>query len=158
MTPSLRDKIARARAALTADPMGVVAGEVRAPAVVVPSHVRDRWALFADLLAEADGGRFGSIDVWSLAEYEAKQYPSVDFPGGRERWLIIGQLLYEPMALDSKTGQLYLFARDGDEDGENLGEFDEFFTDAVFGSRYAQVIADGDKDEWWGVLGAAGLR
>jgi len=152
MTPTLRDKIARARAVLAANPMGAVAGEVRAPAAVVPFHVREQWDLFADLLAEVDGGRFGSVDIWSLAEYEAKQYPSVDFPGGRKRWLIIGQLLYEPMALESKTGQLYLFKGDGDEDGEILGDFDEFFADTVFGSRYAQVIADGDKDEWWSVL------
>lgn len=158
MTPILKDKIAHAKAALAADPMGLLAGDIHASAQIQTISIDNRWQLFGDLLAEADGGRFGSIDIWSHTEYESKQYASIDFPGGQERWLIIGQLLYEPIALEAGTGRLCLFRRDGNKNGEDLGAFDAFFTDVVFGARYAEIVSDGDQDEWWSILSAAGLR
>jgi hypothetical protein len=157
MTPLLKDKIARVKAVLTADPQGVVAGDVHTPASVIPISISNHWRPYSEFLLEADGGRFGSIDVWSHAEISVKQYPSVDYPGGQDRWLVIGQLLYDPLVLEADTGQLYLFKRDCEANGELLGEFDEFFTYAVFGERYVEVIADGNQDEWWAVLRSAGI-
>ncbi len=158
MTPELKKKISDARSALEADAMGIVAGEIRSGNSAQKNIDFYIWKPYFEFLSETNGGRFGSIDIWSSDEYSNRQYQTVDFPGASDRWIVIGQILYEPLALEAKTGKLYLFRRDGDLNGEYLGLFDYFFTNVVFGCDYTKIIPDGDKDEWWSILGDAGLR
>lgn len=156
MTPDLRRRISAARQVLTEEPMGLIAGEI-SRGIVVPEVKLLHWPSFREFLEEANGGRFGSIDVWSVDEYPDKQYPAVDFPGSFKRWLIVGQILYEPLALEADTGELRWFRRDGDLQGEMLGEFDDFFSRVVLGDGYTGIIPDGDQDEWWSILEKAKL-
>ena len=151
MTPELREKISRARSSLSANPMGFVIGEVR-NGVEASSRKARSLTAFDEFLLEADGGRFGAIDIWSSAELVSKQYVADDLPGPPKRWLVIGQILYDPLAMDLETNELWLFRQDIDPEGERLGDFDDFFSDVIFGEGYARVIPDGDQDEWYLII------
>jgi hypothetical protein len=156
MNDDLRSRIERMRAVLERDPDGITAGELR-PAAESNSEYPDKSCEpYQSFLEVCDGGRFGSIDVWSSREIEGKQFVAVDFPGGPDAWLVVGQILYEPIACDGQ-GRLRLFVRGGPDEGEDLGQFDEFFM-GVFGAEYRGIVANGDLDPWWQALGSAGLR
>lgn len=135
----------------------ILAGEISEGRRDPPLPTLARWTPYADFLAIADGATFGAIDLWSSEKFPEKQYPVVDFPGGAERWLIVGQAVYEPLALEADTGELRVFPRDGVVEGEPLGPFDSFLL-RVLSSEYSQLVPDGEEDEWWTALRKAGLR
>ena len=156
MTPELATKIAVARKALADSEDGDLAGTIGAPTARV-INVLPGWELYREFLQLADGATFGGVDLWSADELPDKQYVSVDFPGQGNRWLAIGQVLYEPVALEKATGRVRLFRVDGDPDGEDLGDFDSLLG-RLLGPGYEQLVPDVDDDEWWTLLKAAGLR
>jgi hypothetical protein len=102
-------------------------------------------------LAEADGGRFGSIDLWSADELDQKQFYASEMPGGSGAWLVIGQILYEPLAVSRETNQVVLYARNCEP--KDLGEIDYLLAHTVFGDGYASVIPDAEQEEWWQLIG-----
>ena len=60
--------------------------------------------------------------------------------------------------MENGTDHLFLFQGDREKLGLDFGKFDEFFIEAVFGPRYAKIVPNGEKDEWWDILKFAGLR
>lgn len=156
MNPVLKDRISKVREALANSPIGVLAGHI--PYGISRDAAREnKWSSYFSFLEEVNGGRFGSVDIWSFDEYGSKQYLASEYTNGTKTWLVIGQLLYEPLVLEANTDQLYLFRENGSNSGEPLGTFDTFFSEVIFGKSYPRFIADGGLDEWWEILKVAGL-
>jgi hypothetical protein len=146
MNESLKNRIAQLRLALKIDPAGIVAGEVRPPNANAGTGV----ALWDQFLAEADGGSFGSIDIWSVDELAQKQFYASQMPGGTAAWLVVGQILYEPLAVSRETNHVVLHPQNCDP--RTLGEIDEFLSHIAFGYGYAEVIPDAEQEEWWQLI------
>ena len=146
MNESLKSRIAQLRSALKIDPAGIVAGEVRPPNANAGTGV----AFWDQFLAEADGGTFGSIDIWSVEELGKKQFYATQMPGGSDVWLVVGQILYEPLAVSRKTNQVVLHPQNGEP--RSLGKIDEFLSHIAFGDGYAEVIPDAEEEEWWHLI------
>lgn len=146
MNESLKNRIAQIRFALKIDPAGIVAGDIRLP----NANAGTGFALWDQFLAEADGGSFGSIDIWSVDELDQKQFYASQMPGGSAAWLVVGQILYEPLAVSRKTHQVVLHPQNGDP--MILGKIDDFLSHTVFGNGYAEVIPDAEQEEWWQLI------
>lgn len=136
----------------------IAAGQIGEGRRDPPPPALARWTPYADFLAIADGATFGSIDLWSSEDLPENQYQVVDLPGGAERWLIVGQVVYEPLALEADTGELRVFPRYGVVEGQPLGLFESFVL-RVLSGEYSELVRDGEEDdEWWAALLKAGLR
>jgi hypothetical protein len=146
MNESLKNRVAQLRLALKQDPAGIVTGEVRPP----NSNAATGIALWDQFLAVADGGTFGSIDIWSVDELNNKQFYASQMPGGSEDWLVVGQILYEPLAVSRETNQIVLHPRNGEP--RPLGKIDEFLSHIAFGDGYAEVVPDAEQEEWWQLI------
>ena len=153
MTPDVESRLDAMRRTLAASPLGVVAGEVRGP-WSGETCLADGWPEYRAFLEACDGGRFGSVDLWSASELAGKQFLGADLPGERADWIVVGQLLYEVLALDAR-GQVVVARRDGPH--ESLGGLDDFLI-RLLGEGYSTLVEGGEQDEWWDVLGDAGLR
>lgn len=157
MNDILSQRIKKFREILVNQPDGFVAGDIPKGKQINFEDTMEKWEPYFSFLREADGGRFGIIDIWSYEEYPEKQYCVVGLPGEIDRWLVIGQLTYDILALEANTRNIYLFDNDSENEptGKLLGEFDEFFTNVVFGDGYSSVISNPDQDAWWKVLKTA---
>ena len=158
MNSALRDRLAKAKRALAADPRhGRVAGEIGEPAGIPGDETLRGWETYRDFLRVADGASLGVADLWSYQDLPKKQHIAVDLPGQAKTWLVVGQLLYEPLAMERDTGIVRLFRRDGDPLGEQIGDFDDLMG-RLLGPGYALLVPDAEDDEWWSLLETAGLR
>ena len=138
--------IAKVSNTLDADPASIVAGELRT-GVSNPSSGVAEWDSF---LSDVNGGRFGSFDIWSVEELQMNQVFASAMPGGEDHWLVIGQMIYEPIGVNRKSGEIVCFP-EGREVIE-LGDVRSFVADFLLGNSYAKVIPNSEQDEWWQVL------
>lgn len=116
-----------------------------------PSINKDNTAIneYMDFLSECNGARFGSIEFWSFDELPSHQYRVEDLPGGKDNWLEIGQILYEPLVICKLDGKLYSFLQGFATDNmECFSNFDDFLTNYVFGKKYMDIIPDSHDEEW----------
>ncbi|MCM0665512.1 hypothetical protein [Flavobacterium tyrosinilyticum] len=62
----------------------------------------------------------------------------------------IGQILYEPLILDTISGNVYIFSRDDDDEMPmtKRGDLEYFLINYVFGDKYQEIIPDYEGDEW----------
>lgn len=155
MTPDIEERIGRMRTALGRDPNGIVAGELPPGAVAGLDVLEQRCPPYAAFLRVCDGGRFGSVDFCNSKGIWDAQYLGSDLPTAGQGVVVIGQLLYEPL-LCTQVGDVACFSHDDGSPGRMLGTLDAFLL-SLLGPGYPSVIPDGAKDEWWGVLRAAGL-
>jgi len=139
MNQSTIKRIAVIRGILRADPATVVAGDLR-PGSHNPSSGVQTWDEF---LAIMNGGSQGAFDIWSNEELPENQFYATTMPGGRNRWLVIGQLLYEPIALNRATAEIRYFPEAGDS--VVFGDIDRFVGDILLGNKYCQVVPKGDR-------------
>lgn len=158
MNEKIKKKIALVRERLEGDPGGLVAGELRPgrPDIAVSP---DGSATYYEFLSEANGARCGSIDLWSAEEIPGKQFMTVALPGGGDRWLSIGQVVYEPLVIDRKTGDVAIFQQGPPMGlpGAEQGDLDRFLDESVFGPRYAEIIPDSHDEEWFQILQELGF-
>ena len=146
MNQSTIKRIGVIRGILRADPATLVAGDLR-PGSQNPSSGVKKWDEF---LAIMNGGRQGAFDIWSNEELPDNQFYANTMPGGRNRWLVIGQLLYEPIGLNRATAEIRYFPAAGDS--VVFGDIDRFVGDILFGHKYCEVVPKGDRDSWWTVI------
>jgi len=155
ISENLSRKIAVVREGLLADPEGLIAGDLKAGTVAsAPSGASAALAGYYDFLVEVDGARCGSIDLWSSGELRDKQYVVQSLPGGRESWVSIGQVLYEPLVLNLESGKVSQVSGQPTEDAEirELETLETFLDEFVFGPRYAEIVPDADQEEWFQLL------
>lgn len=113
---------------------------------------------YFDFLRICDGARFGAIDLWSYGELPLHQTRISDFSGGPEKWIEVGQILYEPLVIEKESGFVYCFYQGHPaKTGQTLGEFDCFMLNYVFGKKYKELIPDSHLEDWYQYLERVGL-
>lgn len=92
---------------------------------------------YCDFLKICNGARCGSIDLWSEELLANNQYRVLELDGADEKWMCIGQVLYEPLVIDLDTEDVYLFCQgcENEIDGKCFGKLDIFLSDYVFGEK-----------------------
>lgn len=142
MEETLRDLIVQMRSALIQRDDGPVVGDIPEGNPSAQFEV-DSWR---EVLVECDGGRFGAIDLWSTDELPANSGIHLDV-SNPENFVPVGQILYEPIAAQRSTGDLYWLPH-GDENVE-LGSASHFLSYFVFGAGYAELIPNVEDEPWW---------
>ncbi len=105
---------------------------------------------YAEFLGVCDGCRAGAIDLWSFSGLSSHQYVVKTFAGGPARWCSVGQLAYDPICIERKSGLLYLLATANPSDETvRLGDCDHFVTHYLFGKGYLEFLA---QDKWTSLL------
>jgi hypothetical protein len=146
MDSAAKEIVAKVRKALDAAPASIVAGELRNGLPEASCGVAE-WDLF---LSNINGGRFGAFDIWSLEELDMNQVFASVMPGGQHDWLVIGQMIYEPIGLNRASGEVVCFPEGREPMG--LGIVGMFATNYLLGKAYSTVIPNSEQDEWWNVL------
>ncbi len=103
---------------------------------------------YQDFIKVCNGARFGSIDLWGLEEIDKNQFyieQDIDI------WICIGQILYEPVVISKKNGNVYLFNTYNNciDYDKNFGGFNHFLSNFVLGNQYNEIIPDIQSDEWY---------
>lgn len=114
---------------------------------------------YFNFLQVCNGARCGSIDLWSAELIPKNQYRVTEMEGGKEKWLCIGQVLYEPLVMNLVDEGIYLFYQGFEKDIEAkyLGKLDDFLENYVFGAKYAELIPDVEDEEWYRFLKKIGI-
>ncbi|MGG3889849.1 hypothetical protein [Metabacillus fastidiosus] len=104
-------------------------------------------------LTLSDGARCGVIDLWSYNELPLHQFHASELTGGVEKWVEIGQVLYGPLVIEKNSGLIYYFHEYYSESmGENLGNFNYFMLNYVFGQKYGELLPDSHLEDWYSFL------
>ncbi|ANF95592.1 hypothetical protein [Paenibacillus bovis] len=109
----------------------------------------DTYSIF---LEKSDGARFGSIDLWSYSELKENQFRVSELEGRHEKWIKIGQILYEPLLLCKENNSVYLFNTDTEQLYCISSDLCFFFENCVFGAGYIALVSDYHNDDWYKFL------
>lgn len=64
--------------------------------------------VYEEFLKVCNGGRFGSIDLWSSEIFLDNQYRIINIEGESNNCFCIGQVLYEPIVIKLDTEKKYI--------------------------------------------------
>ena len=148
MNDNLKIKIEKARLELQKETSAPIIGKlnegINSDNKLIPQFYRD-------FLSVCNGGRYGSIDLWSNELILDNQYMVTELDGGNENWFCIGQVLYEPLVVKLDTEDIYLFYQgyENEIEGRCFGNLDIFLDNYVFGKKYAEIIPDAEDEEWY---------
>jgi hypothetical protein len=158
MDVRLREAIGLVRQALDDDPAGIVIGDLRPPNPDI-EVVESPLSGYFEFLRECDGARCGVIDLWSYGELSENQFRVAHLANEADRWICVGQLLYEPLAIDRQCGEIRRFRQDPppDTEGRDFGLAAEFLRRCVFGPGYLDLVPDPATDGWCILLRRLGL-
>ncbi|MBE6842549.1 MAG: hypothetical protein E7510_06920 [Ruminococcus sp.] len=154
MNDKLKTVIKTIRLELNNDPDGIIIGKIRNGNTEQSDNSNPKIQSYFDFLKECNGVRCGSIDIFGADIIQDYQFMVNNIPGGNDKWLYIGQILYEPVVINKIDSKVYRFFR-GNEDintADCLGLFDEFLLNYVFGDKYAEIVPDAEDDEWYRFL------
>lgn len=148
MNDNLKIKIEKARLELQKEASAPITGKlnegINSDNKLIPQFYRD-------FLSVCNGGRYGSIDLWSNELILDNQYRVTELDGSNENWFCIGQVLYEPLVVKLDTEDIYLFYQGYENEIECrcFENFDIFLDNYVFGKKYAEIIPDAEDEEWY---------
>jgi hypothetical protein len=99
------------------------------------------------------------IDLWSYDELSGNQFRVAHLGDEASKWLCVGQLLYDPLAINKETAKIHQFRQDPppDTEGRDLGTAMEFVDRDVFGPGYPRLVPDPGADRWCILLRHLGL-
>lgn len=141
----LRETIKQLRSSLQALDDGPRIGEIRLGC----KDARCEVSSWREVLAECDGGRFGAIDLWSAEELPSYQQTMLPVENS-SNFLIVGQILYEPIAIERGTEILHWLPVGSQ--AVALGTGAHFLSYYVFGAGYRELIPDVEQERWWQFL------
>ncbi|MHC1748057.1 MAG: hypothetical protein AB9856_06665 [Cellulosilyticaceae bacterium] len=103
---------------------------------------------YQDFIKFCNGARCGSIDLWGLEDIPKNQFYIGQYT---DIWICIGQILYEPIVINKKNGNVYLFDTSNScvEYNKKFGSFNNFLNKFVLGNQYNEIIPDIKSDEWY---------
>ncbi|MGE3809288.1 MAG: hypothetical protein AB7K24_31880 [Gemmataceae bacterium] len=110
---------------------------------------------YIDLLKLSDGIQAGEVVFYASGSLDQYQSLADLLPRGMSRWLIIGHLAHQTIALDRQTGALHLFNIRGAEDDSVAYHRVDHFLESVFGQDYLNLA--GYQDDWYRLLVQLGL-
>ncbi|WP_128102961.1 hypothetical protein [Paenibacillus sp. DCT19] len=152
MNLQLKRIIDQVKEALAQDHDSIIYGQLNSGIRYIPSdgsHLRQYY----DFLGRSNGARCGVIDLWSYEELNKNQYRMTSWMNDVSDWLEVGQILYEPVVINRSSGLLYILKDEEElEEDKNMGEWDNFLFNYVFGEKYRSVAPVVDADDWWLLL------
>ncbi|MFJ2047245.1 hypothetical protein ACIOBL_26965 [Paenibacillus taichungensis] len=152
MDEKLDDLIMRVKEELKTEPDSIIYGELCEGATATTTDNKV-LKLYFEFLGKSDGARCGAIDLWSINELDEHQYRVSDFIGGTEKWMEVGQVLYEPLVIDKHSGQVCFFKQGYSASAEKtFGDFNYFLFNYVFGPKYEELVPDVHLDDWYQFL------
>ncbi|MBU5354914.1 hypothetical protein KQI74_21690 [Paenibacillus barcinonensis] len=152
MDKQLHNLITRVKIKLEAEPKGIIYGEFYKGNTDIKSSDKVLKPYF-EFLGVTDGARCGVMDFWSFNELGSHQYRIADLIGGLEKWIEIGQILYEPLVIDKHSGEVFCFEQGYQiSTDKSLGDFNYFISNYVFGPKYKEFVPDVDLDDWFQFL------
>lgn len=106
--------------------------------------------VYYDFLQVCNGCRCGIIDLWDYDNLSRNEWVIEQRQNEKKSLISIGQILYEPLILDTISGDVYTFSRDDDDETPmiKIGDFEYFLINYVFGEKYQQIIPYSEDDEW----------
>lgn len=109
------------------------------------------FPIYCEFLKACNGARCGDIDLWSINDLLQNQFYIVGMDGGKDEWLCIGQVLYEPLMLNKQDGIVYLFRKDELDNTPIFcfESFSELIENYVFGEGYKDIVPNAENDEWY---------
>lgn len=154
MNDKLRGIIRLTKDELGKDPSSILFGQLEDGLLDKGEDNGSAIRPYYDFLRECNGARCGSIDLWSDELLSGIQFRVTDMPGGADKWLCIGQILYEPVVMNKADGMVYRFYQGAETEGpaDCFGILDEFLIEYVFGTRYADIIPNADDEEWYQLI------
>ncbi len=144
MNDQLRQHIEMLRNKLRAQPAAPLIGDVP-EGIGKPNSSSAFWDEF---LKVSDGGRYGSIDMFANRNLAANQFWLEQIPA--KDALVVGQILYRPLFLDSDSYHL-LFSPAG-ADLVDLGPADDVLLHQFLGQGYERLGPSFREDEWWDLV------
>lgn len=113
------------------------------------SYSNQNISNYYEFLKVCDGARFGGIDLWSKEELESNQYRTIGLDSNGEKWMEIGQILYEPLVINIDDGSMMCYSQYNANDIiYEFENFEIFLEKYVFGEMYNSIIPDYQDDEW----------
>ena len=105
---------------------------------------------YCKFLTICNGARCGLVDLYSFEMLCKSQYRVKEISGGENNWICIGQILYEPIAINKTDKKVYRFYQGHEKDinYDCFGSFDEFLSEYVFGNKYIDIIPSFETDGW----------
>ena len=151
-TTTLLNKI---RQTLETNPSNITFGKINSAAYKIDNNIIAPE--YSEFLRVSNGIRCGITELFSAEYIKKNQYTAEHIDGGKELWFCIGQVLYQPLLINLQNHNVYLFYNsyfydDRTENSyRNLGKFDDFLTDFIFGKRYSELIPDIkiEYDKWY---------
>lgn len=149
MDKKLRETIEKVKSELSKDASSVIIGKVNDG--LSPMTNKITIQPYHDFLEICNGARCGMIDLWSYADIEKNQYRVTELAGGSEKWICIGQILYEPLVLNLEDETISLFYQgcENEIQGQCFGKLDKFLMDYAFEAQYNTLIPDTASDAWY---------
>ncbi len=152
MDGQLKSIIGKVKEKLVAEPDSIIYGELNEGNTGIKFD-NDYLKQYFEFLKESDGARCGAVDLWSFNELSLHQSRVSDFLGGTEKWIEVGQVLYEPLVIEKYSGQVYYFYQGHPARvGQTFGDFNYFLLNYVFGRRYEELVPDAHLEDWYQFL------
>ncbi|RNB51439.1 hypothetical protein EDM57_22415 [Brevibacillus gelatini] len=105
---------------------------------------------YSEYLEESAESFFGNIVLFHPSDLYNFQYYVDEYPGLIGKWLCIGKIIDNPLLLNLNTGRVHLFVGyPSNCYDKELGDFEEFLRDYVFGEKYSSLFPWVDEDEWY---------
>ena len=148
MNNRLKEKIEKVRLELQNESFAMVIGNLNEGMNCLGNIALNSYYEFLNV---CNGARCGAIDLWSNELLFGNQYRVMELVGDVEKWLCIGQVLYEPIVMKRDTEEVYLFYQgfENEIEGKCFGKLDDFLDNYVFGRKYAKIIPNADEEEWY---------
>lgn len=157
MDDQLKSIIKKVKEKLAAEPESIIYGELNEGNTDI-EVTNDCFKQYFEFLKESDGARCGAVDLWAFDELFLHQFRVSDFSGGTEKWIEVGQVLYEPLVIEKDSGQVYCFYQGHpDKAAQTLGDFNYFLLNYVFGRKYEELVPDAHLEDWYQFLKRIGL-
>ncbi|RNB51437.1 hypothetical protein EDM57_22405 [Brevibacillus gelatini] len=105
---------------------------------------------YVDFIKDVSGFSLGSIVLFDFPRIHEFQNLLDFLPDWEKNWLCIGKIMSEPMGINKNDGSVNWFSEiPYDDEGMNLGTFNNFMKEYVFGEKYSEIVPWVDEDEWY---------
>jgi len=152
----LKNIISRVKERLENIPNGILIGQIRKGNSTPEIEEDEQHVLveYIEFLKACDGASLGEIDIFPSSELSRNQFYVESLEGGKEAWLFVGLVLYEPIVISKTSGNVYRFYRDvpTDTPEECFGSFNSFLMEYAFGKKYIDIVPVDQDDEWMNLL------
>lgn len=108
---------------------------------------------YIDFLEETAEAWFGNIVLFNLSILHEFQYYVEELQSLKEEWICIGKIISDPLLINNCSGEVHLFSGyPYSIIDKQLGSFEHFLLNYVFGKGYSELIPWIEEDDWYQFL------